>query len=512
MTGGRRVARNVVVNVVSQVWLTLLVIVTVPIVLHGIGVPAYGIFVLASLVLGYTALLDLGLTPAVIRSIAVHHATGNLARLQHIIGTALTMLILLALLVGGLLALLTPLAVDSFLHVPPSLRGDARFVLYVAAAGFACNMVLLLFVGVAQGLQRLDLFASRTVALGTATAVAQVLTIKLGGGLRGLALVTIAINVLSLLVFMLVARRLMPGIHFRPGFDRDALNELLGFGAMKFINQAAVQVIFHVDRLIVAAFLPIAAVSYYAVPVSICQKFILVQQAVNQAFFPAASELHALQDRARLRRLYLSAAKLGLTALLPFMILPSILAWPLLAAWIGPGFASASAPILAVLAVAYGIVAVSSVAGFAADATGHPDWNAAFTVGSAILNLSLALVLVPRVGAIGAAYALLVNGVALLLTINYAVQRWLIAIPLRTALRAIVIRPLLAGAGLSLYALVAAPRVNGILAAIAAVVIGFLVYAGLTLVLRVFDPEEIAIARELAATGLARLRPSRRDI
>ena len=281
---------------------------------------------------------------------------------------------------------------------------------------------------------------------------------------------------------------------------------------MKFINQAAVQVIFHVDRLIVAAFLPIAAVSYYAVPVSICQKFILVQQAVNQAFFPAASELHALQDRARLRRLYLSAAKLGLTALLPFMILPSILAWPLLAAWIGPGFASASAPILAVLAVAYGIVAVSSVAGFAADATGHPDWNAAFTVGSAILNLSLALVLVPRVGAIGAAYALLVNGVALLLTINYAVQRWLIAIPLRTALRAIVIRPLLAGAGLSLYALVAAPRVNGILAAIAAVVIGFLVYAGLTLVLRVFDPEEIAIARELAATGLARLRPSRRDI
>src|SRR3989449_4159915 len=226
MTGGRRVARNVVVNVVSQVWLTLLVIVTVPIVLHGIGVPAYGIFVLASLVLGYTALLDLGLTPAVIRSIAVHHATGNHARLQHIIGTALTMLIVLALLVGGLLALLTPLAVDSFLHVPPSLRGDARFVLYVAAAGFACNMVLLLFVGIAQGLQRLDLFASRTLALGTATAIAQVLVVVWGGGLRGLALVTIGINALSLVIFVFIARRLLPDIGFRPRFDRSALREL----------------------------------------------------------------------------------------------------------------------------------------------------------------------------------------------------------------------------------------------------------------------------------------------
>ena len=490
-------ATNVLFNVFSQVWLTLLVIVTVPIVLHRIGAAAYGIFVLASLVLGYTALLDLGLTPAVIRSIAVHRATGNREQLQAVIGTALTLLSLLALVVGGLLVLLTPAIVDGVLHVPASLRDDARFVLYVAAGGFACNMVLLLFVAVAQGLQRLDLFASRTIALGTVTAVAQVLTVTLGGGLRGLAVATIGINVLSLLVFMVVARRLLPEVSFRPGFTRAALRELLGFGAMKFINQAAVQIIFHVDRLIVAAFLPIAAVSYYGVPVSICQKFILVQQAINQAFFPAASELHALAESERLRRLYRSALKLGLTALLPLMILPSILAWPLLAAWIGPSFATPSAPILSVLAIAYGIVAVSSVAGFAADATGHPDWNAGFTVVSAVLNLTLALILVPRIGAIGAAYALLVNGVVLLLTINYAVQRWLIRLPLREVLGGVVLRPLLAGAGLSLYGFLIAPHVSGLPAAIGAVLAGFAIYAGLALLLGVFDQQELALARSL---------------
>ncbi|MDQ6884416.1 MAG: oligosaccharide flippase family protein [Candidatus Dormibacteraeota bacterium] len=505
LSGGGRVARNVVFNVVSQAWLIVLVIVSVPIVLHGIGAAAYGVFVLASLVLGYTALLDLGLTPAVIRSIAIHHATGDTRRLQAVIATAMTMLLILGVLVGGLLVLLTPIAVDSFLHVPASLRSDARFVLYVAAAGFACNMVLLLFVGVAQGLQRLDLFASRTVALGTAIAVAQVVTVKMGGGLRGLAAVTIALNVVSLLVFVIVGRRLLPTVSFRPGFDRSALSELMGFGAMKFINQAAVQVIFHVDRLIVAAFLPIAAVSYYAVPVSICQKFILVQQAVNQAFFPAAAELHALDDRARLQRLYRSAVKLGLTALLPFMIIPSILAYPLLAAWIGPSFAGSSAPILAVLAVAYGVVAVSSVAGFAADATGHPDWNAAFTVGSAILNLTLALVLVPRIGAIGAAYALLINGVALLVSMNYAVQRWLIHISLRSVLTGIVVRPLLAGASLTVVTLLVAPHVRGLAQCLAAVAGGFLTYAGFTLLFRVFDAQELALARGLASSLRARL-------
>src|SRR5207248_2711127 len=383
MTGGRRVATNVLFNVASQVWLTLLVIVTVPIVLHRVGPAAYGVFVLASLLLGYTALLDLGLTPAVVRSIAVHNARGDRVRLERVLGTALSLLIGLAIVGGGLIALVTPAAVRSVLHVPDALQADARFVLYVAAAGFACNMVLLLFVAIAQGLQRLDLFASRTLALGTVTAIGQVLVVTLGGGLRGLALVTIAVNVLSLVVFMLVSRRLLPGIRVRPRLDRSAVGELARFGSMKFLNQAAVQVIFHVDRLIVAAFLPIAAVSYYGVPVSMCQKFVLVQQGITGAFFPAASELHALHDERRLQRLYLSAAKLGVVALIPLAILPSLLAWPILDAWIGPVFADNSAQILAVLALAYGLVAVSAVSGFAADATGHPDWNAGLTIASA---------------------------------------------------------------------------------------------------------------------------------
>ena len=497
ITGGRRVATNVLFNVGSQVWLTLLVIVTVPIVLHRIGPAAYGVFVLASLLLGYTALLDLGLTPAVVRSIAIHNASDNQARLEQVLGTALSLLIVLALIGASLLVLVTPLAVGSILHVPVALQGDARFVLYVAAGGFACNMVLLLFVGIAQGLQRMDLFASRTLALGTATAVAQVMAVLLGGGLRWLALVTIAINVLSLLVFMIVARRLLPRVRVRPRFDRSALGELARFGSFKFLNQAAVQVIFHVDRLIVAAFLPIAAVSYYGVPVSMCQKFILVQQGITGAFFPAASELHALKDERRLQRLYLSAAKLGVVALTPLAILPSLLAWPILDAWIGPAFADKSAPILAVLALAYGLIAVSAVSGFAADATGHPDWNAGLTIASAVVNLTLTLILVPRIGAVGAAVALLINGVFLLVTMNYAVQRWLLRIEPADALK-LLIRPALAAAGLVGYALVIGPRVRGLLPVLAALVVGFVLYGALTLLLGVWNQDELSVARSIA--------------
>jgi O-antigen/teichoic acid export membrane protein len=133
-------------------------------------------------------------------------------------------------------------------------------------------------------------------------------------------------------------------------------------------------------------------------------------------------------------------------------------------------------------------------------------------VGSAILNLSLALVLVPRVGAIGAAYALLVNGIALLLTINFAVQRRLIKLPVGTALRRIVARPLAAAAGLLVFALLIAPHVRGALPVIAAVVAGFAIYGGLVLLVGVFDQQELSVARGLMTGTLSRLRPRRQPL
>jgi O-antigen/teichoic acid export membrane protein len=216
--------------------------------------------------------------------------------------------------------------------------------------------------------------------------------------------------------------------------------------------------------------------------------------------------LHALNDGPRLQRLYLSAAKLGVVALIPLAILPSLMAWPILDAWIGPAFADKSAPILTVLALAYGLVAVSAVSGFAADATGHPDWNAGLTIASAVVNLTLTLILVPRIGAVGAAVALLINGAFLLVTMNYAVQRWLLRIDPREAVINIVLRPALAAAGLVVYALIVGPRVRGLLPVLAALAVGFLLYGLLTFVLGVWNQAELSVARAIVAAIASKTR------
>src|SRR5947209_11345703 len=156
---------------------------------------------------------------------------------------------------------------------------------------------------------------------------------------------------------------------------------------MKFASQLAGLVTFQLDRVIVAAFLPIAQVTYYAVPVTITQKLTLVQASFSTAFFPAASELHAARDRARLLRLYLGAQKLMLTIGIPLVVLLAVLSRPLLSTWLGPHFGAASGDILAVLALGYGLTLLTGVPALIADATGHPHWTATAAVVSAVLNL-----------------------------------------------------------------------------------------------------------------------------
>jgi NADH-quinone oxidoreductase subunit N len=173
--------------------------------------------------------------------------------------------------------------------------------------------------------------------------------------------------------------------------DRWALRELSGFGLLRFLNQASGQVVFQLDRLLLAAFLPIRAVTLYSVPLTIAQKFTVIQFIFSGAFFPAASELHAIGDRERLRRLYLASMKLSVVMVVPLVVLVAGFAHAILSTWIGPAFAVASTNVLIVLAIAYGFATLIGVPALASDATGHAHWTVAFATASAAGNVLLLL-------------------------------------------------------------------------------------------------------------------------
>jgi O-antigen/teichoic acid export membrane protein len=119
----------------------------------------------------------------------------------------------------------------------------------------------------------------------------------------------------------------------------------------------------------------------------------------------------------------------------------------------------------------------------------------------AVLNIALSLILVPRVGAIGAAYALLIQnglgGVAFMLVVHWRVLRLSVADMLRE-----LIRPLGAALVVAVFAVLLSPHLHGAAEVLIALAAGAGLYLGLTWVLGVWDERERRLAWETIFTAV----------
>jgi O-antigen/teichoic acid export membrane protein len=195
--------------------------------------------------------------------------------------------------------------------------------------------------------------------------------------------------------------------------------------------------------------------------------------------------------------------------ILPLVILVAGFSHQILQTWIGAGLATASANVLLVLAIAYGVATFIGVPALASDATGHAHWTAAFAIASAVINLTLTLILVPRLGPIGAAYALLINAIIQGLAFVFVVQRWFLRVSLVDVVKKAVLRPVAAAVILVPYVVMVGPHLDRFSVVIAAILGGSLLYAACGLAVRVWDRQELEVARALAAGAVSALRRTR---
>jgi O-antigen/teichoic acid export membrane protein len=308
---------------------------------------------------------------------------------------------------------------------------------------------------------------------------------------------TIVVSVFGFLIFLAAAQRLLPGISLRPRLDRAAIRELWGFGLFRFINQASGQVTSQLDPIVIGIFQPIAAVAFYSVPLAVTQKFHVVEDSVASAYFPAAVELHTRHEVERAHRLYVAAFKVVLVAMGFLVVVCAGYAASLLTAWVGRGIADKASAIFAVLAIGYGLSALIGIPAQTADATGNQRWTAGFAVASAILQLTLALILVPRYGPLGAAVALLLNTVTQGVIFVWLVQHRFLRIPALTVFAKAALRPLLAILGLAIFVLLTRDHLESNLALLAALAGAGILYVALTLVMRVWTEGELRLARQM---------------
>ena len=204
-----RFGANVFSNYVALAVTALSAIVVTPLLLHHLGRTAFGIWVLASTVVAYLELFELGFGGASTKLVAedAHVRPEQAVRMINTTFFVLVPMGAIALAVGVAIAYFFP----HIVHIPSALHGQVFICVAVLAVGLAVSIPGDTFGGSLGGYQRFDLLSLANASMGIAIAAASVVIVLLGGGIVALAVATSAITVGFQGVRWAMLRHIIPG-------------------------------------------------------------------------------------------------------------------------------------------------------------------------------------------------------------------------------------------------------------------------------------------------------------
>lgn len=442
--------RNVFYNLITHIYFIILAFLATPYIVHKLGTDAYGIFSIIGVIIGYFAFLDLGLGQAVIKYISQYYAKKEEETIGKIIRTALSLYLVMGLLGAALIIYLTNLLVTRMLKIPIELADLTRWLFYLSALGFIVNMLVQVLSAIPQALQRFDITNKIQLILGSAVILFTVLFLYFGCFLKELVLLNVFVSVISIFAYLKIARRLLPQVSFWPGFDFDVFKILFRFGGFSSLGRLMSTITVHIDKLLIGIFLPIHYLTYYIIPYNISSKMNFIIPSVISAIFPAMSDLDALNRQSQVQELYFRTSKYITTGIILFAIFFIALGRELLRFWLGVDFALHATLPLQILSLGMLVNCFSWVPGMTASAVNKPEMTASLNTLQAIIGLFLCLVLIPRLGIVGAALSWTIRDILLVPLFIHIINRKLMNITNRSFIRNSLAKPLILGAVLFL--------------------------------------------------------------
>lgn len=422
-------ARNTALNLAGRVVPLAVAVVTVPYVIHHLGPDQYGLLSLAWLVVGYFALFNLGISPATTKFVAELLGMGESKNLPELVWTALASQVFLGLAAGIALAVAAPLLVERVLKIPGSLQPQAHLIFLIMAVLLPIDFANGSMQGVLGASQRFDLLNAVSIPATTLSYLLPVVVLALGFGLPSIVFVLALARLGVLIVVFFVCLRLYPEVR-RVRFDFRLVRPLLGFGGWMTVTSAVGPILNYFDRFLIGSVVSIAALGFYAPPLMISTKMLILPTSLVSTLFPAFSTSTGRGDSEWIRRTLVRSLKFLILMVGPAALLLVFFAGPLLTIWLGPKFALEGTLVLQIMAIAVFANSLAWVPYSLLQGIGRPDVPAKLHLAELPFYIALVWFMAARFGLPGAALAWALR-VTLELAFYLAVACWLTRTPAR---------------------------------------------------------------------------------
>ncbi len=334
-------------------------LVLVPFVLTSFGGVRNGIWELIIAATGPMQLLAMGIPMATVRHITAAIAEGKPKEAERVIGTSLSLSILLGLIALALGSLV-------YLGVSETIMSSERWNLDAAQLADAQRalMGMLLLVGSSFAL-RLPYaifdahhdFVVRNLIQGAGFLLRFSLTLlalSWKPTMAVLAGVLITVAIFECLVATIVSGRRHNPLRIRPGrLDGKLVKKLLSFGIFAFLINMGAMLAFRMDAVVVSSFLKPIDSNDYAMGNKIFEQFIVLVLAIGMVAMPMATDLWSRKDHAGVRTVFLKWSKIATSLVMLVGGYLLVLGPEFLSAWLSDEYTDRMGTVMQILMLSF---------------------------------------------------------------------------------------------------------------------------------------------------------------
>jgi O-antigen/teichoic acid export membrane protein len=400
-----RIKWNVFANLAGTAWASLLAIALVPLYLRYLGIEAYALVGIFTVLQTSLVLFDLGLGLTVTRGLARLSAQQGTVESQR---DLLRTVEVVYLTISVLLAMTMWFAAEpiALYWIRPAQLSVGTVITAVRWMGVANALYFAaaLYRAALLGLDRQVRMNAVTIISGTVRSFGALAVVALVSPTITAFLTWQTISVLGLtLTFGVLAWRAIRA-PASPRFRPELLRREWRYAAKVSMSLILNIVIVNADKVFLSALQPLATFGFYALASTVAGTPWMVTIPMNTAVFPRFTQLIESGREEALAALYHTTAQAMAVMVLPGTALVICFSRGILQLWTHDPIVAANASLLASLLICgSACIGLSSLAGYLAAAGGRPQVMTRTNIAAAMVILPAMALVVPRFGATGAA-------------------------------------------------------------------------------------------------------------
>lgn len=356
---------NVIANYASQIYVTLIGIVMVPMYVGYMGAEAYGLVGFFAMLQAWFQLLDMGLSPTMARETARYTCSAEAAlQLRRLVRALEAIFFAVAVTGSACLVLNAGWLAASWLNVEILSAAEVEHAIMLMALNIGLRWMSGLYRGAISGFERLVWLSGFNMLIATCRFILVIpFFLLVSTTPTAFFSYQAVIALIELAVLLWQTYRLLPPVAqgARVNGQWGAIRGILRFSLAIAFTSGVWVLVTQTDKLVLSKLLSLSDYAYFTLAVLVAGGVGVISGPISGALLPRMTRLSAEGNDAEVIRLYRNATQLVTVIAVPTALMLACFAEQILWAWTGnPTIAARSAPVLTLYAVGNGILALGA--------------------------------------------------------------------------------------------------------------------------------------------------------